>query len=166
MSRLVGPRPQHLPRLCCAGPFDRLDGPHPAQAIASQWPVLDRVRDAALTFSSRRRALADGVPASARRSVGRWPPGGKNNLAGQGTGEFSLVREVEGLPVRSDESPVRTRQVPEDRIAELAPGIRNPGLVFSPAFRNSRTVLPDNLVNEWRPLSEEGARGSLIALWQ
>ena len=41
-------------------------------------------------------------------------------LAGQGTGEFHLVREAEVAALRSDESLVRTEQLPEDRIAELA----------------------------------------------
>lgn len=43
-----------------------------------------------------------------------------DKLAGQGAGEFHLVRESEVTAVRSDESFVRTEQVPEDRIAELA----------------------------------------------
>jgi hypothetical protein len=47
-------------------------------------------------------------------------PDAADKLAGQGTGEFFLVRESEVLPVRSDESFVRTDQVSEDRIAELA----------------------------------------------
>ena len=43
-------------------------------------------------------------------------------IAGQGTGEFVLVREANVTAVRSDESFVRTEQMPEGRIAELAQG--------------------------------------------
>jgi hypothetical protein len=43
-----------------------------------------------------------------------------DRLAGQATGEFYLVRESSVTPVRSDESFLRTEQMPEDQIAELA----------------------------------------------
>jgi hypothetical protein len=51
-------------------------------------------------------------------------PDAADKLAGQGTGELLLVRESEVLAVRSDESLVRTEQVPEDRIADLARLVR------------------------------------------
>jgi hypothetical protein len=43
-----------------------------------------------------------------------------NKLAGQATGEFYLVRESSVIAVRSDESFMRTEQVPESQIAQLA----------------------------------------------
>ena len=43
-----------------------------------------------------------------------------DKLAGQATGEFYLVRESSVLAVRSDESFMRTEQLPEDEIAALA----------------------------------------------
>jgi DNA helicase HerA-like ATPase len=43
-----------------------------------------------------------------------------DKLAGQVTGEFYLVRESNVVPVQSDESFIRTEQMPEDAIAELA----------------------------------------------
>jgi Helicase HerA, central domain len=43
-----------------------------------------------------------------------------DKLAAQGTGEFYLVREAEVLAVKSNESFVRTEQLSEERIAELA----------------------------------------------
>ena len=43
-----------------------------------------------------------------------------HKLAGQATGEFYLVRESSVVPVRSDESLVRTEQLPEEQIARLA----------------------------------------------
>jgi hypothetical protein len=55
-------------------------------------------------------------------AAGRTNPTEK--LAGQSAGEFYLVREGEVSAVRSDESFVRTEQLPEDRIAELARGGR------------------------------------------
>lgn len=57
-------------------------------------------------------------------------PDAADKLAGQGAGEFFLVREAEVQAVRSDESLVRTEQVPEDRIAELA---RAAGAARTPA---------------------------------
>ena len=44
-----------------------------------------------------------------------------DKLAGQATGEFYLVRESSVTAVRSDESFMRTEQLPENQIAELAP---------------------------------------------
>jgi hypothetical protein len=41
-------------------------------------------------------------------------------LAGQATGEFYLVRESSVTAVHSDQSFIRTEQVPENKIAELA----------------------------------------------
>ena len=41
-------------------------------------------------------------------------------LAGQAAGEFYLVRESHVVAVTSDESFVRTEQLPEERIIELA----------------------------------------------
>jgi hypothetical protein len=46
--------------------------------------------------------------------------GGTNKLAGQAAGEFYLVRESSVIAVRSDESFMRTEQLPEGRIAQLA----------------------------------------------
>jgi hypothetical protein len=43
-----------------------------------------------------------------------------DKLAGQGTGEFYLVRESQVTAVRSDESFIRTDQLPENQIAALA----------------------------------------------
>ena len=43
-----------------------------------------------------------------------------DKLAGQATGEFYLVRESSVTAVRSDESFMRTEQLPENEIAELA----------------------------------------------
>jgi hypothetical protein len=43
-----------------------------------------------------------------------------NKLAGQATGEFYLVRESSVIAVRSDESFMRTEQLPENQIAQLA----------------------------------------------
>jgi DNA helicase HerA-like ATPase len=43
-----------------------------------------------------------------------------DRLAGQATGEFYLVRESSVTSVRSDESFLRTEQMPEDQIADLA----------------------------------------------
>ncbi len=43
-----------------------------------------------------------------------------DKLAGQGMGEFYLVRESSVTAVRSDESIMRTEQMPEDEIARLA----------------------------------------------
>ena len=43
-----------------------------------------------------------------------------DKLAGQGTGEFYLVRESSVTAVRSDESLMRTEQLPENQIAQLA----------------------------------------------
>jgi len=43
-----------------------------------------------------------------------------DRLAGQATGEFYLVRESGVTAVRSDESLMRTEQLPEDQIAKLA----------------------------------------------
>ena len=43
-----------------------------------------------------------------------------DKLGGQSTGEFYLVRESSVTPVRSDESFMRTEQMPESEIAELA----------------------------------------------
>jgi DNA helicase HerA-like ATPase len=43
-----------------------------------------------------------------------------SKLAGQATGEMHLIRESDVAPVRSDESFIRTEQLPESRIAELA----------------------------------------------
>ncbi len=43
-----------------------------------------------------------------------------DKLAGQAAGEFYLVRESSVTPVRSDESFLRTEQVPEDQIVKLA----------------------------------------------
>ena len=43
-----------------------------------------------------------------------------DKLAGQATGEFYLVREDNVMSVRSDESFMRTEQLPENEIAELA----------------------------------------------
>ncbi len=43
-----------------------------------------------------------------------------DKLAGQATGEFYLVRESSVTAVRSDESFMRTEQMPENEIAELA----------------------------------------------
>jgi hypothetical protein len=43
-----------------------------------------------------------------------------DKLAGQATGEFYLVRESSVTSVRSDESFMRTEQLPENEIAELA----------------------------------------------
>ena len=43
-----------------------------------------------------------------------------DKLAGQATGEFYLVRESSVTAVRSDESFVRTEQLPENQIADLA----------------------------------------------
>lgn len=45
-------------------------------------------------------------------------------LAGQGAGEFYLAREREVQPVRTRPSLVATRQLPEERILELARGPR------------------------------------------
>jgi hypothetical protein len=55
-------------------------------------------------------------------------PDAADKLAGQGAGEFLLVREAEVSAVRSEESLVRTEQVPEERIVELARAAR-PGSV-------------------------------------
>jgi hypothetical protein len=46
--------------------------------------------------------------------------GAGDKLAGQATGEFYLVRESSVTAVRSDESFMRTEQLPEDQIAQLA----------------------------------------------
>jgi hypothetical protein len=46
--------------------------------------------------------------------------GAIDKLAGQAAGEFYLVRESSVTPVRSDESFLRTEQLPEDQIANLA----------------------------------------------
>ena len=46
--------------------------------------------------------------------------GVSEKLAGQATGEFYLVRESSVTAVRSDESFMRTEQLPENEIAELA----------------------------------------------
>ena len=43
-----------------------------------------------------------------------------DKLAGQATGGFYLVRESSVTAVRSNESLVRTEQLPENQIAELA----------------------------------------------
>jgi len=43
-----------------------------------------------------------------------------DKLAGQATGEFYLIRESSVMAVRSDESFMRTEQLPEDQIAALA----------------------------------------------
>jgi hypothetical protein len=43
-----------------------------------------------------------------------------DKLGGQGTGEFYLVRESSVMAVRSDESLMRTEQLPEEEIARLA----------------------------------------------
>jgi hypothetical protein len=43
-----------------------------------------------------------------------------DKLTGQATGEFYLVREDNVTSVRSDESFMRTEQLPENKIAELA----------------------------------------------
>jgi hypothetical protein len=43
-----------------------------------------------------------------------------DKLAGQATGEFYLVREDNVTSVRSDESFMRTEQLPENEIAKLA----------------------------------------------
>jgi hypothetical protein len=43
-----------------------------------------------------------------------------DKLPGQPTGEFYLVRESSVIPVRSAESFLRTEQMPEHQIAELA----------------------------------------------
>jgi len=43
-----------------------------------------------------------------------------DKLAGQATGEFYLVRESSVTAVRSDQSFVRTEQMPENQIADLA----------------------------------------------
>ena len=43
-----------------------------------------------------------------------------DKLAGQAIGEFYLVRESSVTPVRSDPSFIRTEQMPENQIAELA----------------------------------------------
>jgi hypothetical protein len=43
-----------------------------------------------------------------------------DKLAGQATGEFYLVRESSVMAVRSDDSFMRTEQMPENEIAELA----------------------------------------------
>jgi hypothetical protein len=40
--------------------------------------------------------------------------------AGLGTAESFVVRESDIVPVRSDESFVRTEKVPEERVTELA----------------------------------------------
>jgi hypothetical protein len=48
--------------------------------------------------------------------------GAADKLAGQAAGEFLLVRESSVASVCSDESLVRTEQMPEERIAELARG--------------------------------------------
>jgi hypothetical protein len=47
-------------------------------------------------------------------------PGAAEKLAGQAQGEFHLVRESHVTSVRSDESLLRTEQLPEDQIASLA----------------------------------------------
>jgi hypothetical protein len=46
--------------------------------------------------------------------------GAIDKLAGQGAGEFYLVRESSVIAVRSDESLMRTEQLPENQIAQLA----------------------------------------------
>jgi hypothetical protein len=46
--------------------------------------------------------------------------GAANKVAGQSVGEFYLVRESGVVPVRSDESFVRTEQLPEEQIAAIA----------------------------------------------
>jgi hypothetical protein len=43
-----------------------------------------------------------------------------DKLPGQATGEFYLVREPGVMAVRSDESFMRTEQLPENEIAALA----------------------------------------------
>jgi hypothetical protein len=48
-------------------------------------------------------------------------------LAGQGPGEFFLVREASAVPVLSDESLVRTEQLAEEQIAALARDSHRPG---------------------------------------
>lgn len=46
--------------------------------------------------------------------------GAADKLAGQSTGEFYLVRESSVTPVRSDESLIRTEQLSESQIVQLA----------------------------------------------
>jgi hypothetical protein len=46
--------------------------------------------------------------------------GAGDKLAEQATGEFCLVRESSMTAVQSDESFMRTKQLPEERIAQLA----------------------------------------------
>ena len=47
-------------------------------------------------------------------------PDAAEKLAGQAAGAFLMVREAEVTAVRSDQSLVRTEQVAEDRIIDLA----------------------------------------------
>ena len=62
-------------------------------------------------------ALATGHYFAFLDSDDYWLP---DKLAGQATGQFYLVRESSVTPVRSDESFLRTEQMPEDQIANLA----------------------------------------------
>jgi hypothetical protein len=41
-------------------------------------------------------------------------------LPSQGTGQFYLVRERDVVPIQTDRSLIETRQLPEDRIAQIA----------------------------------------------